>query len=147
MIDFYSAQLIARKIMDHTGMTPDEVLKLDTSEYARLSGRSTPVQAALRAIDAQVTQPLNPGPEAVAPPLRADDMPQGIDVNSDEYFLHWRAQRTRGGERRRHILGHGRRTSVTKRWESSLSLAAGSLARRGSPTSRSPTRSGRAYLR
>jgi len=71
MIDFYSAQLIARKIMDHTGMTPDEVLKLDTSEYARLSGRSTPVQAALRAIDAQVTQPLNPGPEAVAaPPAR-----------------------------------------------------------------------------
>ena len=54
MNDFYAASLLAaRKISEETGLTDAEILQLDMEEYARLTGRQTPVQAAIQALDVQ----------------------------------------------------------------------------------------------
>lgn len=76
-----------------TGLTPAELLALPLDEYARVTGRATPVQAALRALGAQ-QPPHAPQPAPEAP------QPAGVEVNSDEFFHLWRAQRSSGGEGR-----------------------------------------------
>ncbi len=76
-----------------TGLTPAELLALPMDEYARVTGRATPIRAALQALDAeraQAPQPPAPGTaEAVA-----DDMPQGIDVSqlTMEQYAEFRQQ-------------------------------------------------------
>jgi hypothetical protein len=106
MTDFYSAQLIARKIMDDTGMTLDEVLKLDMDAYARLSGRPTPTRAALATLNAQAPQ-TTPEPPAALPDTaftqQAVPAPQGrtleeLALTDDNAWLAWRQNRARGGE-------------------------------------------------
>jgi hypothetical protein len=56
---YLEAQLTARRIMDETGLTLAEVAALDLDEFARLTGRPTPAQAALAAYRQQ---------DAVQPP-------------------------------------------------------------------------------
>lgn len=103
MTDYYQAQLIARQIMDDTGMTLDQVLKLDMGEYARLSGRPTPAQAALAALNEQEHQePPAPLP-GTAFTQQAVPEPQGVPLEElaltdDQAFLAWRQQRQSGGE-------------------------------------------------
>ena len=83
MNDFWAAQLTARQIQEDAGMTMDEVLKLDMAEYARLSHRPTPTQAALAAIDAQHERGHQSAPAAPeSAPEPPESGPQGIDIAS-----------------------------------------------------------------
>jgi hypothetical protein len=91
-------EMLAALRVAETGLTPAELLALPMDEYARATGRPTPTQAALRALDAQ--QPPQAPQEAPEAPQAPETQPQGIDVNSDEYFLAWRSQRVSGGEGR-----------------------------------------------
>lgn len=103
MSDYYQAQLIARQIMEDTGMTLDQVLKLDMNDYARLSGRPTPVAAALSAVNVQEHQE----PPAALPDeaftQQAVPEPPGrtleeLALTNDDAWLAWRANRVSGGE-------------------------------------------------
>jgi hypothetical protein len=76
--DFYAASLLAaRKISEETGLMDAEILQLDMKEYTRLTGRQTPVQAAIQALDAPYTVPRQPASREAAP----DATPQGVDVS------------------------------------------------------------------
>jgi hypothetical protein len=94
MID--PAQMLAYQRLAETGLSARELLEMDMSEYARATGRATPVQAALRALDAQHEEPQPVEPvfsETVTSPE-----PQGLDPDSPDYFLAWRQNRASGGE-------------------------------------------------
>jgi hypothetical protein len=93
MIDTY---LTAQQIMEQTGLSAAELAALPMDEYARLSGRQTPAEAALAALDAQFQPSIPQAPQQ--PPAPAQEQPQGLDPSSQEYFLAWRQNRTRGGE-------------------------------------------------
>jgi hypothetical protein len=81
--DFYAAQLQARQIQEDTGMTLDQILKLDMTEYARLTNRPTPTEAALEALGYDEPVPGRPRQEqAPAPVQEPPQPPQGIDVSS-----------------------------------------------------------------
>jgi hypothetical protein len=90
MTDLYTlAQLNAFKLQEETGMTLAELAALPLDEYARLTNRPTPAQAALAALDAQSEQAQPPAPAA---PQSAPQPPapesQGVDFRSmsmDEY--------------------------------------------------------------
>jgi hypothetical protein len=89
-------EMTAYRIMAETGLSAWELAEMDMDAYARATGRPTPTQAALAAINAQHDEPQPVGPvfiETVTSPE-----PRGIDPDSDEAFLAWRASRTSGGE-------------------------------------------------
>jgi hypothetical protein len=94
--DFYAAQLIARKMMEDTGMSAADVASLSLDEWARLSGRPTPAEAARAACEAQHETQAPAAPQITPQP--PESAPQGLDPDSPEFFHAWRAQRTRGGE-------------------------------------------------
>lgn len=66
MNDYWAAQLQARQIQEDTGMTMDQILALPADEWARLTNRQTPAQAAIAALDAQF-QGHSPAPQQQAP--------------------------------------------------------------------------------
>ena len=86
-----------------SGFTAHEIATMPLDEFARLAGRQTIGQAATQAFD---TEPpgrprQEPAPAQSAPqPPAPEPGPPGMDPNSQEYFLAWRAQRQRGGEGR-----------------------------------------------
>ena len=79
-----------------TGLTPAELLALPMDEYARVTGRLTPTEAALQAINAERAQAPQAPPQAPDSAFtQTVETPQGIDPDSDEYFLAWRQERMR----------------------------------------------------
>jgi hypothetical protein len=94
LIDTY---LTMQQIMEQTGLSAAELAAMPLDEYARLSGRQTPTEAALQALDRDYEVSATQDQEQ--PPAPAD-APQDLDPNSDDYFLAWRSQRARGGEGR-----------------------------------------------
>lgn len=87
-----------QKLMEETGLSADQILRMDMQEYARLTGRQSPARAATQTLDAEYEAPAPQGQEQ--PPAGVQEPPQGIDPNSAEYFLAWRQNRARGGEGR-----------------------------------------------
>ena len=76
MNNFYSAQLQARKIQEDTGMSLDEILKLDMDAYARLTNRPTVGELVAQA--AEAWPPGRPRQEP-APAQQPALAPRGID--------------------------------------------------------------------
>jgi hypothetical protein len=106
MTDYFTAaQVTARKVQEETGLTLAELAALPLDEWARLQGRPTPAEAAIAEFNReqdsaqtpQASTPPAPQPPQASPAV-PDAGPQGIDPNSQEYFLAWRAQRTSHGE-------------------------------------------------
>jgi hypothetical protein len=65
-----------QKLMEDTGLSADEILRMDADEYARLTGRPTPAQAAITALG--YDEPVPGTPRQQAPqPLQE---PQQIDL-------------------------------------------------------------------
>ena len=103
-MDFYEAQLQARKITEQTGLTMAEIASLPLPELARLSGRPTPAEAAIAAFKAQRAQ-VQPQASAASQsaPQPPESAPQGrpleeLALTDDAAFRQWRAQRASGGE-------------------------------------------------
>jgi hypothetical protein len=88
------AYLRTRELQDDfEEVTADEINRMSPAEYARMTGRSLiPSVSTINALAAQA--PVVPAPVV----QEETPEPQGLDPNSHEYFLAWRAQRTRGGE-------------------------------------------------
>jgi hypothetical protein len=114
------AFLKARELRDSfEDMSAAEIRRLTPSEYARISGQHFgPVTEA-------------PAPAPRAPEDHAEEIPepQGIDTNSQEYFLAWRAQRNSGGE------GKGIFDSVSSQSEAYRNAARAQSGRHGWITS------------
>jgi len=88
-----------QKLMEDTGLSTEDILKLDAGEYARLTGRMTPSEAAMAALGyTDEPVPGTPRQEPPAPAPQPQAAPQGLDPNSNEYFHAWRANRVSGGE-------------------------------------------------
>lgn len=68
-----------QKIQEDTGMTMDQILALPADEYARLSGRQTPAEAAVAALDAAYGPSVPQAPHQPPAPVQE---PQGIDLAS-----------------------------------------------------------------
>jgi hypothetical protein len=79
MLDTY---LTAQQIMEQTGLSAAELAAVPLDEYARLSGRPTPAQAAIAALDSQYEagQPA-PAPEQTPAP----EVPDFGAMSLDEY--------------------------------------------------------------
>lgn len=95
-MDVTALEIGAYRLMAETGLTAREINELDMQEYARLTGRQTPAEAAIQTLDAAYPASAPQGQEQ--PPVPAQEPqqpPQGI---TDEEFLMWRAGRARGGE-------------------------------------------------
>jgi len=74
-------EMTAYRIMAETGLSARELAEMDMDSYARATGRPTPVQAALRALDAQV--PGTPRQEHAPVQVQAQlptPEPPGIDL-------------------------------------------------------------------
>jgi hypothetical protein len=120
---FFSAQQYREAVED---LTPAQINKLSVNDYARLTGRPTPAEAALKAIYGEPA-PVPPGePEGNPPP---PEEPPDIDVNSPEYFHAWRSQRASNGE------GKGIFDSVASQSEAYRSAARNQAGRTGWATS------------
>lgn len=96
-MNFAEAQLQARKIAEQIGLSMAEIASLPIDEFARLSGRPTPAEAARAALEAQRGQ-YSPAPESTPQP--PESTPVGLDPDSPEFFHAWRANRVSGGEGR-----------------------------------------------
>jgi hypothetical protein len=100
-MDLAEAQLQARKIAEQTGLSMAEIASLSLDQFARLSGRPTPAEAARAAFEAQHEQVQAQAPAVPqSTPQPPDSQPQGLDPDSPEFFHAWRAQRVSGGEGR-----------------------------------------------
>jgi hypothetical protein len=71
---------IAALRVTETGLSPAELLALPMDEYARVTGRATPAEAALQTLDMQI--PGIPRQEPPAAPQAPENAPQGVDLNS-----------------------------------------------------------------
>ena len=84
----HSIELQAYRIMAETGLSARELAEMDMTEYARLTGRPTPAQAALAALDAQhqqeaaVTSPFAGQDAQDVSGQQAAPEPPGIDLAS-----------------------------------------------------------------
>lgn len=79
MNDFWNAQLRARQVQEDTGISLADQAKMPLDEWSRLAYGMTPVQAALRALDAQQS-PQAPQ-EVSGTPQAPESDPVGIDVS------------------------------------------------------------------
>jgi hypothetical protein len=93
--DFWGAQLRAREIEEETGLSLAEQASMPLDEWARLTHGMTPAQAALSAVNAQHEEPPAAPDSAFTQTV---EEPQGIDPDSDDFFLAWRKNRVSGGE-------------------------------------------------
>jgi hypothetical protein len=76
-------ELRAYRIMAETGLSARELAEMDMDSYARLTGRQTPAQAAIAALDAQSGQAQPQAPQQPPAPLQEpQEQPQGIDLAS-----------------------------------------------------------------
>jgi hypothetical protein len=80
-------EISALRVMAETGLTAAELARLPMDEYARLTNRPTPTQAALAALDAQYErQEAQQAPRSPQAPQSAPEAPQeqppGIDLAS-----------------------------------------------------------------
>jgi hypothetical protein len=91
--DFYAAQLRAFKIEEETGLTREEILALPMDEYARLTGRQSPTQAAVATLDARYEASTSQAPAAPAAPAQtqAPEVPDFGTMSMAEYAA-YRAQ-------------------------------------------------------
>lgn len=142
---YLAAQLTARRICEETGMSMADVAALPLDEWARLSGRATPAQAAIAAFEAQHEQAQPPAPATPqSPPQAPESQPQGIDPDSYEYFLAWRASRTSGGEGRGIFDSVG---SQSDTYTSAVRAQAGRTALSRANVQEAPRLTGRTILR
>ncbi|HET9081124.1 MAG TPA: hypothetical protein VFO01_11510 [Trebonia sp.] len=84
-------EMAAFKIMAETGLSARELAEMDLSEYARLTGRPTPAEAALRAVEAQHQPPAQhgqPQPQKVPQTVPAEQ-PDPLAMTWEEY-AQWR---------------------------------------------------------
>jgi len=101
MTDRLDTWLAAQRMHDEFhGYTAAEIEAMPMDVYHKLRARAglapvDPFSDAYAAYDAPPQADTVPAPEAVQ--ANADAV-QGLDPNSDAYFLAWRSQRTRGGE-------------------------------------------------
>jgi hypothetical protein len=72
-------ELAAYRVQAETGLSARELAEMDMDEYARVTGRQTPVQAALQALEAQRS---GVAPQAPERPQEPAQQSQGIDVAS-----------------------------------------------------------------
>jgi hypothetical protein len=93
MIDAWAT---ARQIQEDTGLSPQQISKLSMAEYARLSGRQTPAEAAVAALDARYEASARQVPQE--PPAPSETVPQRSQGITDAEFLAWRQSRVSGGE-------------------------------------------------
>lgn len=86
MIDIY---LTAQQIMEQTGLSAAELAALPLDEYARLSGRQTPAQAAIQALNPQYEASAPQGQEQPPAPVQEAQQP---DVNAMDWqqYARWR---------------------------------------------------------
>ena len=79
LIDTY---LTMQQIMAQTGLSAAELAAMPLDEYARLSGRQTPAQAAVQALNAQYEASAPQGQEQPPAPVQEPlEPPQGVDVS------------------------------------------------------------------
>jgi hypothetical protein len=93
------------------------------SQYAHLSGRPTPAQAALAALNEQEHREPSEAPDSAF--TQTVQAPQGLDPDSPEFFHAWRQNRTSGGE------GRGIFNSVASQSEEYRAAAARHAGRTG----------------
>lgn len=99
--------LAGQRIQDtFCGFSADEIEAMPMIDYARIRERAgldpiDPYTDAYAKYETLAPHGQDPAPAAAQalqePPA---GLPQGLDPNSDEYFLAWRAQRVSGGEGR-----------------------------------------------
>ena len=89
-----------QKVMETTGLSADDILKMDMSEYGRLTGRQSPAQAATQALDAEYDTSAPQGQEQPPGPVQEPQrQPQGLDIGSMDMqtYAQLRAQLGVGG--------------------------------------------------
>jgi len=89
------------RLMAETGLSAAELTSMSMKDYARATGRKTPTEAALDALDAAYAAQQPPATDTVSAPEAAQanaGQVQGLDPDSPEFFHLWRANRARGGE-------------------------------------------------
>ena len=100
-----------QKLMEETGLSADQILRMDMSEYGRLTARQSPAQAAIQALDAEYGAPSPQVPQQPhAPGQEPQQPPQGIDLAdmTMEQYAQIRAQLgVQGGEYGRGALDGG----------------------------------------
>jgi hypothetical protein len=143
---YYSAQLRARQIMDETGMSLDDVLKLDMSEYARLTNRQTPTQAALAALaDLDAQAPRQEAP--TQPPAAPEIAPQGVSVQ-DMSFEQYAALRGQlGMTGREYGVGIMNGAAGTGAWAAAAKAKAGRHGWENANSVEAPRLEGRTVLK
>jgi hypothetical protein len=140
MID--PTQMLAYQRLAETGLTAAELLSLPMDEYARVTGRLTPTQAALSAINAQEHQEPPAAPDTAF--TETVEAPQGVDVASmtlAEYAQFRQEAGIGGREYGNGILGtHGS-------WADAAKAKAGRSAMAGNRNTIEPPRIEGRYLR
>lgn len=102
MIDTWAA---TQKLMEDTGLAARELAEMDLSEYARVTGRQAPAEAALAALDAQHEgEHQAPQQPALAPEQTAPERPDVGAMDWAEYA----AYRERSGIAARSAEGMSR---------------------------------------
>lgn len=146
MNDFYAHTMLnTQRLQEETGLSASEILALPADEYARLTNRPTPTQAALQALDAQYEPPGTPRQEpaqVVAQPPAPEA--QGIDVAGMDMqqYAALRGQLGMGGrEYGRGIFDGG----GTAEWVQAAQAKAGRHGWQGANVQQSP-QLGRAYV-
>ena len=89
-----------QKVMETTGLSADDILKMDMSEYGRLTGRQSPAETATQALDAEYTPSVPQVPQQPhAPVQEARQSAQGLDIGSMDMqtYAQLRAQLGVGG--------------------------------------------------
>lgn len=85
-MDINEFELLAYQRIADTGLSFRELAEMDMTEYARVTGRPTPVEAAIAALDTQ--HAANQTPQTPRPSPAVPDAGQPVDISSlsvDEY--------------------------------------------------------------
>jgi hypothetical protein len=79
-------------------LSAQDINRMSYAEWAARTGRLTPAESAVAALDAAYQAPAPQGQQQPPAPVQEpQSVPQGI---TDDEFLAWRANRARGGEGR-----------------------------------------------
>jgi hypothetical protein len=141
-------ELLAYQRLAETGLSAAELLKLDADEYARVTSRPTPTQAAIAALDAQhasrTPEPVTPGEAAGNQAVTPSDLATlsssapGIDfsqISMQEYA----ALRGQLGMGQAHEYGRGILDGdSTDAWIAAAQRKAGRSAMHGRNVTESP---------
>lgn len=142
-IDTY---LTAQQLMEATGLSASELASLPMDEFARLSGRPTPAQAAIDALDARYESQT---PQAPAPtqtqPLAPE--PQGVSVQdmTMEQYAQLRSQL--GVQGREYGVGITTSQAGTQDWIAAAQAKSGRHGWENANEVQAPRLEGRTVLR